>query len=549
MKEGDNSLLTKILKKIQGFNNVKLQKDDGSLNFNPINSIQDNRIPQLPKANLELSDIPYTFLLLYNNNDKTKLQSAEILNCIMSKLTSAQLIKVYKIFRNNNSYEWNYDWQYREPKDLLHALMSDEEKVTILGLCSFHPNGYFREKAIKALSKMRTGYEIPYFLIRINDWVKQVRDISKEKLAKYITPQYSASFVNYLPIVFRLRECSRDQHSDTVNSIISMLAREESSAALIKGLQSNDCKVRLCCYKIILKKRVLDNKRIINNLMKDTNSYNRLFVLRNIINEITSEEFTDIRHLLLNDKFAKIRIIALETMYKFKPEEAKLILEKSLFDRNQSVRQLSRYLLSRYDKYDFATIYRNSIQDNKQLYASICGIGEIGNIYDSKIITEYLNSDIISIVKGAIKAISKLDFQGYKDKIIKILNDERAGISKAAKCVLYKEIDNFDGEKIYYIYKQAIYHHVKINTCVLLCSLSKWEAIKYIIELCADNDESISVIGQAALENWKQKFNRSFISPSEGQIKWLSKTLIDGYKSISDSDREFIEFSIRDFEK
>ena len=330
MKEGDNSLLGKIFRKIQGLNNGKLQKDNDSLNLNPSNSIQNNRILELQKANIELSDIPYTFQLLCNNNDKTKLQSAEILNSIMSKLTSAQLIKVSKVFRDNNSYEWNYEWKYREPKDLLHALMTEEEKVTILGLCSFHPNGYFREKAIKALSSMETGYGIPYFLIRTNDWVKEVRDISKEKLAKYITPQYSASFVNYLPLVFRLKECVRDEHSDTINSIISMLAREESSKALIHGLESTDSKVRLCCYKIILNKRVLDNKSIIDNLMKDTNSYNRLFVLRNIINEITVEEFTDNLQLLLNDKFAQIRIIALETMYKFNREEAKQILEKSL---------------------------------------------------------------------------------------------------------------------------------------------------------------------------------------------------------------------------
>lgn len=540
-------MIKKIMQKIIDFKKSKLLKVNNSITLQLSDSIQTNKLLELLTDNIELSSIPDAFQLLLSNDEKVRLKTAKILNYVMSNLNSTQLVKIDKMFRTRRSLDWNYDWRSKEPKALLSHLMSEEEKVTILGLSSFHPNGYFREKSIIALSNMETGYEIPYFLIRLNDWVMEVRNISKEQLKKYLTPQYALSFINNLPLVLRLGGCSRDEHLGIINSVVSILSSAECSPKLISGLQSTDSKVRLCCYKIILKTRILDNISIINYLIKDINSYNRLFVLKNIQRELTADEFIDISHLLLHDKFAQIRVLALETIYAFKPQGAIDILEKSLFDINQSVRELSRYLLLKHKKYDFASLYRDSIEKNEQLYSSICGLGETGNINDTEIIAEFLNSDTIRVVKASINALSRLDLKGYKEKIMFTLNDGRAGISKIARRVLHKEINVSDADTIYAIFKQAIYNHVKINTCVLLCSLSKWNAIMYIIEFCADKDINISTIGQYALGNWKLKFNRSFTKPTKNQIKEIRKAIILFGKSIKESDRDFIEFSSRDF--
>ncbi|MBU5484166.1 hypothetical protein KQI86_07475 [Clostridium sp. MSJ-11] len=513
------------------------------------NSIQTNRLNELLRDDIELSAIPDAFQLLLSSDEKIKFQSAEVLNHVMSTLNSSQLIKLDKIFRERTSYDWNYDWRNKEPEELFHPLMSREENIAILGLSSFHPNGYFREKAVRALSNMETGDKIPYLLIRINDWVSQVRNISRKQLLIYLTPEYAMSFVKNLPLVLRLEECLRNEHMDIIDAVVSMLSSDKCLKELISGLQSADPKVRLCCYKIILQRRILDNKSIISYVIKDKNPYNRLFVLRNIQGNIASDEFTDISQLLLKDKLSQIRIIALELLYKFNPEEAIDTLEKSLFDRNQSVRELSRYLLSKHKKYDFPTIYRDAIEKNEQLYSSICGLGETGNRKDSKIIAEFLKVDTIQIVKASISALARLDIDGYKEEIIITLNDRRVGISKVARRVLYKEIDAIDADAIYNIFKQTTYDHAKINSSILLCSLSKWDAIRYIIEFCADENDSISIIGGCAFESWKQRYNQSFTTPTKNQIDKIRKSLMDFGKFIKDSDRDFIEFTIRDFIK
>lgn len=80
-----------------------------------------------------------------------------------------------------------------------------------------------------------------------------------------------------------------------------------------------------------------------------------------------------------------------------------------------------------------------------------------------------------------------------------------------------------------------------------MCSLSKWSSIRYIIEFCADNNESISLIGQRDLESWTILYNCSFTKPSTKQINEIREALENFASFIKARDKEFIEFCIRDF--
>ncbi|MDF2613801.1 MAG: hypothetical protein K0S71_1587 [Clostridia bacterium] len=497
--------------------------------------------------NKRLSAIPEVFQLLLSRHKGTRLQAAKRLSSMMCTLSSSQLIKVDKVFRERSSYIWGYKWSNKKPEDLFHPLMTEEEKLTILGLSSFHPDGYFREKAIRRLSEINTDFKIPYLLIRMNDWVKEIREVSQEYLLSYLKPENARAFINNLPLVYRLESYSRNAHDDSLNVIISMLSSEECSSKLIEGLHSADPKVRLLCYKIMIQAGVLDNKSLINYLLKDSYPYIRLCVLKAIQKTIAADEIDDISQQLLQDKSAQIRIIALETLHKYKGYEAVDTLEKSLFDKNQTVRRLARDLLNKYKEYDYSSIYRHAIYKNEDIYACICGLGETGNISDAKIITEFILADSVKIVRASLYALSKLDFKGYKEQFIFLLKDLRPGVSKAAKRVLYGQINNNDEKTIYDIFKEAIYDHVKVNTCTLLCSLSKWVAIRYILEFCADKDQDISARGRHELESWKLRINRSFTNPSKDQVEEIRKSMNRFGEAIKDSDKEFIEFTIKNF--
>lgn len=450
------------------------------------------------------------------------------------------------LFRERTSFDWSFDWKQKNPCDLLTPDLTDDEKVSILGVCTFHPNGYFREKAIKELSKVRTGKEIPYLLIRMNDWVGVVREQAKESILDRLTLELSKEIVKNLPLIMRLQRCMRAEYSEIIEEAVLLLAKEECHKYLEWGLKHTDAKVRLYCYEIILQNQIFDLSTVIHFITKESIPQTRLYVICKIIGTMSGEDLNCFIPVLLKEQFAPIRILALKQYLAIKSEESISVLEKFLFDKNVSIREMARSYLKQKGNYDFAAIYRKALQNEKLLYGAICGLGETGQSEDTEYLIPYLDTKQVKIVKAVLRSLSRLDFQTYKSLLIPFLDDERPGVSKEAYRILYKQIVSSDGQKIYSIYQQSEAEHTKMNTARLLSSLSKWEAIYYIIEICAADNERISKLGQYELYKWKMRYNRSYINPSKEQIEKLKRGVEKYHSVITERDREYLEFVLKD---
>ena len=93
--------------------------------------------------------------------------------------------------------------------DLGWLSADDQDSAFVLGLTSFHPDGYLREKALHALAARHSGIEIPFILLRLNDWVKEIRTVAREAFDERLTPEYAVHFVMNLPLVLRLKDWER----------------------------------------------------------------------------------------------------------------------------------------------------------------------------------------------------------------------------------------------------------------------------------------------------------------------------------------------------
>lgn len=540
-------MISKILSKIIKLNTDKPISEGKPIPNQSFCKIPCDRIIELIETERDFSILPDAFQLLVSGSYEVKLKLIESLDIFISALDILQLVKVDKLFRDRTSIDWYYDWKHEEPKNLLLPEMSDSEKTTFLGLCSFHPNGYFREKAIKALSNYETGRELSYFLIRMNDWVMPIRNCAKVAVNNSLKQNDIKTIVNNLPLIFRLKDCERDEHTDFIQDVLKMLSQNECLEEIKNGLKSSDPRVRLCCYEIIMNAKYLDNKTIINYLIKERIPYIRLTVLRKIESIITEDELNEAVASLLKDKSSPIRVLALELLYSFNPINSLPILENALMDRSSSVRELTRFLLKKHGQFDFASIYKSKIYNNEESYAAICGIGETGTKDDSISIVKFLKSDKIRTVRASIIAISNLDFVSHKSTIIDFLDDYRPGISKQARRVLYKKIESHDAERIYDIFKNSRHEHVVINSAVLLSSLNKWESISYIVEISSSRAEKTSEFGRYSLEKWIGNFNHSFTSPSKIQMERLIVNMKNHGQSINDGHRKFLEAIIKDY--
>src|SRR5688500_15322611 len=85
----------------------------------------------------------------------------------------------------------------------------EARSVSVLGLASLHGNGFVRQRAIELLSDYRTGAELPFLLLRLNDWVANVRAAAQAAVHSRIGADYARHFVRSIDLVTRLERASR----------------------------------------------------------------------------------------------------------------------------------------------------------------------------------------------------------------------------------------------------------------------------------------------------------------------------------------------------
>lgn len=497
----------------------------------------------------KIEAVPNAFWFLLSSDRDLKVRTSKSLHQLIRSLSSSQLTKLDNIFRDRTSFEWYYDWKNEEPYQLISSDLTLEEQITIFGLCSFHPNGYFREKAILALSKIPASTVLPYLLIRLNDWVIQVRNCAESSVLKRLNTGNAPDIVQNLPLIFRLQQLKRAEFNRIIDKVISILSEPECFPQVEKGLKSSDYQVRLGCYEIIIQTGAFSTPKIISYLIHDKNSNIRRLIFERIQDQLNEADFMEFYPALIKDKYGPIKKLTLELLHKFLKSASTNEFEKALHDQNTSVRELARYFLKKYGKYDYPAIYRSAIKIGTFRLGTIAGLGETGGQNDAQYLEVFLNEKSPRIVRTTIRALAKLHFSNYKDIFMQLLNDPRPGVSKEAKSILSKQIDSNDADRIYHYYKDSRFQHARVNSSLLLCTLSKWYALKYILEFCASDEEVITNIGTCYLQKWIVQYNRSFVSPSNEQLNSIKKALTEFGPKINENVRNFIKFNLKAFDK
>lgn len=95
---------------------------------------------------------------------------AEALHAYMDRLDAVHIIRLDRRFRQYTSMEWSYDWGKVSLASMTGNIVSKQARLSILRLGTMHPNGYFREKCMRALADNEDSFG--YIVLRLNDWVR-----------------------------------------------------------------------------------------------------------------------------------------------------------------------------------------------------------------------------------------------------------------------------------------------------------------------------------------------------------------------------------------
>ena len=94
------------------------------------------------------------------------------------------------------------------------------------------PNGYLREQAVAALGSMAEHSALLVLLVRVNDWVPEVRRAARTAVEAFLDSVHVIAWVSALDQVVALGRAGRDDHSGLLGRIKTFLSQASSIRVL-----------------------------------------------------------------------------------------------------------------------------------------------------------------------------------------------------------------------------------------------------------------------------------------------------------------------------
>ena len=147
--------------------------------------------------------IPELLQLVLTGERKIAQASAGAVERLLKQLKAVDFVRFDQFVRQGN-IDWSRrtaSWYELKTKDVEYFAGMGPAGVSVLGIASCHGSGYVREAAIRKLGECKTGAELPFLLMRLNDWVGRVRGVARELVERRIEPGYVGYFLEWLPLV------------------------------------------------------------------------------------------------------------------------------------------------------------------------------------------------------------------------------------------------------------------------------------------------------------------------------------------------------------
>ena len=479
--------------------------------------------------------VPYLPTYLLKLDSRSAILIAGTIDRLLRQIPAASLPQFDERLRKQHWYGSYRDARYRNwytlsPRQVPALLDFNVFASSLLGVLSFHHNGYVREAATMALDTIKDGSEIPFLLLRANDWVRVIREIARKALMDRCKPDYAEYFTANLPLVTRLESCDRADHTHLINSIVSQLEKVESWRFLLAGIQSEDIKERRAAFFIAI--RTSNSKLRIQVIELGIQSQDSLIRVRSaqMVDLITDpNQFELALSVLRADPFMPVRLAGLRYTIELSTDKAVDALKGALLDKHISIREFARFHLNKLEPMDYREFYRgvmSSIQQSR-VYAAIGGLGETGVAEDDVLILPYVKHRLVKYRAAALRALAKLNLHQHTETFLTSLEDESPKVSREAVRALLQSrgFIAHQGE-IWLLIANDSASHVKLNAFNLLNKLPKWDSIYYILKSAASDDDLLIERANTALSEWWSSYNRSFILPNDYQKKRIRKELI-----------------------
>lgn len=455
----------------------------------------------------------------------------------VSRLDREGWLRLNDRFRATTSLEWMVDWKYVDPVDIERKIGDTDAFVWLMRLGTMHPNGFYREKCLRMLSSDTGSYL--FFLLRLNDWVEEVRDVAREACRNICADNMDLSYdelIRLLPVLNRVRNGKRKDEDlmQELDPLFASALRAKIPAIDRAFIRKYDTRTRVVLYRLFTANGQLSKEDILSLLDIEKNLQIQRLLATSLIrhHDLSTEELDG----LIAHKSSVVQVAAMDKKYEIlkAPWDG---IEEKLLSPSGPVRQTARFICRKHSYVDVRQYYIDHL-DSDQRAGSILGMAETGKKEDADLLTAYLEDEDPRVVKNTLYALGELDALRYIDVFERFLKDKDITVVKQAYVAMTVHKLKIGAENIYNMFQETDSHYLKARLSVLLGHEAYWDRIPYALMMYSCEDKEILRHINVTCA-WDSR------NVSDERLEWISSILKDDSYKIPEKVKEYVEFNIR----
>jgi HEAT repeat protein len=419
-------------------------------------------------------------------------------------------------------------WLELTPVDLFRLTAFGAPAVSLLGLASFHERGFVRQAAVELLAEHSGGAELPFLLLRLNDWVDNVRRVALQTVEARLVPRYAEHFVRNLDLVTRLEQRTRGQHRSVIDGVLTILRTSQNRGALLDIVRSPNRFQRRLGYRLLLEAAQNEAENCLRDAIRDIDPAIRMWAVDRAGEVLTGSNLTDFLSLALRDPLPRVRSQALSVLHQRDPQQAVEQARGALLDASATLRQQARVILRQAGIGEFASFYRRALaheERSRLRQAALRGLGESGDAADEPLLMAYITDGVPRVREAALWALDKLTGVLNLAEFMKALLDPSPAVSRQAARIVSAYMPRIDPESLWQIFAQTEQTHTRRNVLHLAARLRKWESLPLLLLALDVPVDAVRQLASAYIRSWLADFNRSFSTPRPEQRARLRRLL------------------------
>ncbi len=446
----------------------------------------------LPEFSIDkLSGIgPLYTIFVVENNEHYQREAAKKLAEVLRAITVKQLIRLSENIEWNLPYSFEVsfyiDWTNIDISRKHFKHLSIEEYAAVLKLGTFHYNGYFREKCLKAVAEYEGS--LPFLMLRLNDWVEIIREkaffLVQDRL-KQCPPE---EIILSLPCLGKVQNSQRrkTEYIMFLEKQIEQFLEKTIRQINIEKINQYEIFVRNSIYRYISKTAVLELDKIEKLVDSSKDSYGKRVLIQGILKNYECDE-NKLREYLHN-KSVIVRRCALEKFYG-KLQNAWQGIEELLLDKSKKIRENASYIIEKHTDFNILEFYLQKLETEPEVIP-ILGVGEHGTIKESEILLPFLESGDARMTKAALVSCGYLIGAENEELYWKYLSDRRPGVARQAYLIVDKLDIHYGAARLYEEYQKNREFDERKYLLNLLLKEPSWSRLPFLLLLFDSETEN-----------------------------------------------------------